>query len=40
MLGGMHRFAPPEIFEVFRAEAEAALDPADYRAGAGAAGFA
>jgi hypothetical protein len=40
MLGGMHRFAPPEIFELFRAAAEAALDPADYRAVAGAAGFA
>ncbi len=40
MLGGMHRFAPPEIFEMFRAAAHDALAPADYRAVADAAGFA
>ena len=40
MLGGMHQFAPPEIFEMFRAAAEGALAPADYRAVAEAAGFA
>lgn len=40
MLGGMYRFAPPEIFEMFRGAAEAALAPADYRAVAEAAGFA
>jgi hypothetical protein len=32
MLGGMQAGAPPEIFELFRAAAEAALDPASYRA--------
>jgi hypothetical protein len=31
MLGGMQAGAPPEIFELFRSAAEAALDPADYR---------
>lgn len=30
MLGGMHAFAPPEVFELFRATTEAAIDPADY----------
>ena len=40
MLGGMYRFAPSEIFEMFRAAAHDALAPADYRAVAEAAGFA
>ena len=40
MLGGMFQFAPPEIFEMFRAAAQDCLDPADYRAVATAAGFA
>ncbi|MCU1376930.1 MAG: hypothetical protein JWO68_4216 [Actinomycetia bacterium] len=31
MLGGMQAGAPPEIFELFRNAAEAALDAADYR---------
>lgn len=39
MLGGMHQGAPPEIFELFRAAAEACLSPADYRAVADTAGF-
>ena len=30
MLGGMHRFAPPEIFELFRAAAQRALHARDY----------
>ncbi len=30
MLGGMHAGAPPEIFELFRATTEAALQPAEY----------
>jgi Hemerythrin HHE cation binding domain len=30
MLGGMHAFLPPEIFELFRATTEAAIAPADY----------
>jgi hypothetical protein len=30
MLGGMKAGAPPEIFELFRAAAEAALTPSDY----------
>ena len=39
MLGGMHAGAPPEIFEMFRAAAEAALPAADYLAVAVASGF-
>jgi hypothetical protein len=30
MLGGIHTFLPPEIFELFRATSEAAIDPASY----------
>lgn len=30
MLGGMHAFLPAEVFELFRATTEAAIDPADY----------
>ena len=40
MLGGMYQGAPPDIFEMFRAAAEACLDPAEYRQVASAAGFA
>lgn len=40
MLGGMHAGAPPEIFEMFRAAAQACLPPQDYAAVAAAAGFA
>ncbi len=40
MLGGMHDGAPPEIFEMFRAAAQAALPSSDYQAVAEAAGFA
>ena len=40
MLGGMHQGAPADIFEMFRAAAQAALDPVDYDAVATAAGFA
>ena len=40
MLGGMHAGAPLEIFELFRAAAEACLPPEDYRAVAERAGFA
>lgn len=40
MLGGMHAGAPPEIFEQFRAAAEACLPAPAYRAVADAAGFA
>jgi Hemerythrin HHE cation binding domain len=39
MLGGMYQFAPAEIFELFRAAAERALPPAEYRAVAVRAGF-
>jgi hypothetical protein len=39
MLGGMHKGAPPEIFEMFRAAAEGCLPPAEYQAVARAAGF-
>jgi hemerythrin-like domain-containing protein len=31
MLGGMHRFAPPEIFELFRGAAQRALPAQDYQ---------
>ena len=40
MLGGMFAGAPPEIFELFRATAHAALPPQEYEAVALAAGFA
>jgi hypothetical protein len=40
MLGGMHEGAPPEIFELFRAAAQACLPEDDYRAVAVAARFA
>lgn len=40
MLGGMYAGAPPEIFEMFRAAAQAALPAPDYAAVAAAAGFA
>lgn len=40
MLGGMYQGAPPEIFEMFRAAAEACLPADEYRAVATAAGFA
>jgi hypothetical protein len=39
MLGGMFRFAPPEIFEQFRSAAEAALPASAYRDVAQRAGF-
>jgi hypothetical protein len=39
MLGGMHAGAPPEIFEMFRAAAQACLPADDYHAVALAAGF-
>src|SRR5579884_2249301 len=32
VLGGMYAGAPPEIFELFRATTEAALEPAEYEA--------
>lgn len=40
MLGGMHAGAPPEIFEMFRAAAEACLPADEYAAVATAGGFA
>ena len=40
MLGGMHAGAPAEIFQMFRAAAQACLPADDYRAVALAAGFA
>jgi hypothetical protein len=40
MLGGMYQGAPPEIFEMFRAAAEACLPADEYRAVAAAGGFA
>ncbi len=40
MLGGMYQGAPPEIFEMFRAAAEACLPADEYRAVATAGGFA
>ncbi|MCU1457437.1 MAG: hypothetical protein JWL73_1529 [Actinomycetia bacterium] len=40
MLGGMKAGAPPEIFEIFRAATEAALDAARYAAVAGRIGVA
>jgi hypothetical protein len=40
MLGGMYQGAPPEIFEMFCAAAEACLPADEYRAVAVAAGFA
>jgi iron-sulfur cluster repair protein YtfE (RIC family) len=39
VLGGMHAGAPPEIFELFRATTEAALEPAAYEALAGRIGL-
>lgn len=39
MLGGMHAGAPPDVFEMFRAAAQAALPSNEYRAVAEAAGF-
>jgi hypothetical protein len=39
VLGGMHAGAPPEIFELFRARTEAALEPAEYEALAGRIGL-
>jgi hypothetical protein len=40
MLGGMHAAAPPEIFEMFRNAAQAALAPGEYDAVASKVGFA
>lgn len=39
ILGGMYAGAPPEIFELFRAATEAALQPAEYEALAGRIGL-
>lgn len=39
MLGGMFRFAPAEIFEMFRGAAQSALAPADYEMVARKVGF-